>query len=533
MKLLLLLAAAAPIWAQNCTIAVSPSAPISIGAAPAKGTVTVTAGATCTWTWVSDSTWISPYSGSSRGTIDVPWTAGANSQPISRTAVITVSLSGPGSPAGSAQVTIVQDPPPDCKLSLQPSSTALGAPGGAGSFQVQSYCYWTAGSNSNWIGLDGGSGSAVSGAVNYTVASNPCYTARTGSATVRAASLAAAPQTFSVTQDGSPDNLTIDPVGVTLGFAAADGRVSVTSASGCGWSATSSVSWLHVTAGSSGSGQGFVTYHVDENKSGVTRSGTLVLGARTFTVLQQPAPAAVPRVDAALNAASGAGGAVAPGEIVSIYGSGMGPAQGAPVQLTADGLSVTKSLGGAVALFDGVPAALTYASGTQINAVVPYAVAGKTTTQLQVQYQGGTSAAVTLPVQPAASALFTLDQSGSGAGAVLNQDYKVNGALAPAARGSVVMIYCTGAGVTSPASDDASITTSDPAKFPLLTQKVSVTIGGIPAKVTYSGGAPGSVAGLTQINAEIPAGVTPGSAVPVVVQIGDFKSQDRVTIVVK
>jgi uncharacterized protein (TIGR03437 family) len=67
----------------------------------------------------------------------------------------------------------------------------------------------------------------------------------------------------------------------------------------------------------------------------------------------------------------------------------------------------------------------------------------------------------------------------------------------------------------------------------MLTQNVTVTIGGIGARLSYSGGAPQALAGLTQINAEVPAGVTPGTSVPVVVQVGNWQSQPGVTMSVK
>ena len=117
-----------------------------------------------------------------------------------------------------------------------------------------------------------------------------------------------------------------------------------------------------------------------------------------------------------------------------------------------------------------------------------------------------------------------------GPGAILNQDYSINSGPNPAVRGSVVAIYCTGGGVTNPATVDGSITGTP---LPLLTQDVSVSIGGAPAKVDYSGGAPQAIAGLTQINAEVPGGATPGPAVPVVVQIGKWQSQPGVTMAVR
>jgi uncharacterized protein (TIGR03437 family) len=96
------------------------------------------------------------------------------------------------------------------------------------------------------------------------------------------------------------------------------------------------------------------------------------------------------------------------------------------------------------------------------------------------------------------------------------------------------MIYCTGGGVTIPASVDATITPVPPPLYNLSpTNPVSVTIGGIPATVSYNGAAPSQIAGLTQVNAQVPADVTPGTKVPVVVQIGTWQSQPGVTLAVK
>jgi uncharacterized protein (TIGR03437 family) len=217
---------------------------------------------------------------------------------------------------------------------------------------------------------------------------------------------------------------------------------------------------------------------------------------------------------------------------VSLFGSNMGPAVGVPLQLTSDGKSITKTLGGVQVLFDGNPAALTYASAGQINAVVPYAVAGEFNTQVQVQYQGSSSNSVSLSVQNASPGIFTLDSSGTGAGAILNQDSTVNAPSNPAARGSVVAIYLTGGGVTNPASVDASLTTTTP-PLPMLTLPVSALIGGSVAQVQYSGGAPGGIAGFTQINLVVPVGVTPGPTVPIVLGIGSWQSQPGVTLAVK
>jgi uncharacterized protein (TIGR03437 family) len=252
-----------------------------------------------------------------------------------------------------------------------------------------------------------------------------------------------------------------------------------------------------------------------------------------ITVTQQALPPPVMQLNAMVNAASNVAGAVSPGEIVTLYGANIGPASPAGFQVNADG-TYAKSLGGTQVLFDGVPAGLTYASAVQVNAVAPYGLAGKSTTQVQVEYQGVPSNAISVPVQAAHPGLFTVDASGLGGGAILNQDYSLNSGLNAAARGSYVMIYSTGGGVTDPPGVDATITPAAPPLYLLKTTPVSVTIGGITVTpVSFSGAAPSQIAGLTQINAQVPAGVTPGTKVPVTVTIGTWQSQPGVTMAVK
>jgi len=299
------------------------------------------------------------------------------------------------------------------------------------------------------------------------------------------------------------------------------------------------------------------TFALDLSALGAFTSATLVtLDASTPAggpVPQTPAPAAqmqvtLPGYGAALlrlsnaqpnlsaagvaNAASSLPGAVAPGELVALYGTALGPAGGAQLQLT-NPLLVANALAGGHVLFDGVPAPIVYASSGQVNAVVPYAVASHSTTTLQVEYLGAVSAPVSLPVAAAAPGLFTANAGGSGQGAILNaRDNSVNSAANPAARGDWVSIYGTGAGATTPAGVDGLLATAPypqvPANVP-----VAVTMGGLPCAVNYAGAAPYLISGVTQINAQVPAGVTPGPSVPLVVTIGGVSAQTGVTLAVK
>jgi uncharacterized protein (TIGR03437 family) len=166
----------------------------------------------------------------------------------------------------------------------------------------------------------------------------------------------------------------------------------------------------------------------------------------------------------------------------------------------------------------------------QVSAVVPYGVNGKSTTQVQVEYQGVLSNAVTVNVAPSTPGIFSLDSSGTGQGAVLNQDYSVNGAGNPAAANSVVQIFATGGGQTNPPGIDGKLVDLP---LPQLLLPVTVTIGGLDAPVQYSGGAPGEVAGMVQINAVVSPNVQTGGAVPVLVRIGGVPTQDGITIAVR
>ena len=132
--------------------------------------------------------------------------------------------------------------------------------------------------------------------------------------------------------------------------------------------------------------------------------------------------------------------------------------------------------------------------------MTPYSVAGKTSTTMAVSYNG-VQASASLPVVAAAPGVFTANASGTGPGAIVNQDGTLNSRDNPSAPQSVVALYATGGGETVPASVDGAITFGEPPKQKL---PVSVSIGGYPAEVVYAGSAPIMVAGLMQVNARIP-----------------------------
>jgi uncharacterized protein (TIGR03437 family) len=231
-----------------------------------------------------------------------------------------------------------------------------------------------------------------------------------------------------------------------------------------------------------------------------------------------------------VDAASAKPGAVTPGKIVVLYGDRIGPSTLAGAQVGADGRLAT-TLGGTQVLFDGAPAPLLYASSGQVAAIAPYALDGKQGTIVQVKNGALASDTVPMPVTPVAPSIFSVDYTGSGQGAIVNQDgVTVNSTITPAARGSIVSIYATGEGQTAPAGIDGQFAMGSTLPKPKL--PVTVTIGGRAAEVLYAGAAPGQVAGLMQVNARIPNDAAAGEQ-PVVVQVGSAASQPGITVVVK
>ncbi len=415
-----------------------------------------------------------------------------------------------------------------CTFSMTPASRNFPVGGGNDTFTVQANCPWQPTSNAAWITVPANGISGVP--AGYTVAANTCATARSGAISLLQTNLAT-PPTLAVTQDGAPNNISLldsnRQNSATVAAPASNGRITVTTGDVCYWSATTDVSWIQITFGTSGTGNGGISYHVLDNTT-AQRTGSIHVGSLAYTITQLAPATPSASLKSVASAANYNADAVSPGEIVALFGDNMGPDK--IVTLQVNNGTVTNLLAGTQVLFDGVAAPMVYTLKGQVSAVVPYGVAGKSTTQVQVSYQGSVSNTMTVPVRATTPAIFSLDASGVGPGAILNQDLSVNTTGNAAGRLSVIALYCTGGGVTTPASADGAVIGD--ASF-VLAQTPVVTIGGVNAAVKYAGAAPGSVAGLTQINVEVPASVTPGLALPVIVRIGDFASTGSVTVAVK
>jgi uncharacterized protein (TIGR03437 family) len=271
------------------------------------------------------------------------------------------------------------------------------------------------------------------------------------------------------------------------------------------------------TAGFSGDGAlaTNATIH-GANSIAVDSAGNVYFADETNLRVRKLTPAQIVAEGVANSATFQAGG-ISPGEIISIYGGpgvSLGPSTPVGLQVTAAGL-VSNQLGGTQVMIGGVAAALTYVSSSQVNAVVPYEVAGQTSTQIELIVQGKPTNSVTVPVVATSPGIFV----------ITNPDGTVNSPSNPVASSGYLVLYGTGEGQTTPAGVDGGVNTT---VFPKPNLPVTVQIGGQNAQVLYAGAAPDDVAGVLQVDVTIPAGVT--GTVPIQLTIGTASVSTTVTI---
>jgi uncharacterized protein (TIGR03437 family) len=253
--------------------------------------------------------------------------------------------------------------------------------------------------------------------------------------------------------------------------------------------------------------------------------------ASVFTV------SATPVVQAIVSAASYASGAVSPGELVTLFGTGIGPA--APAGMSVVAGYATSTLNNVSVAIDGQSAAMIYVSANQITVQVPYTVTMGLAKTVVVN-NNGVLALGTVDTTTTAPGLFALNGNGLGQCAALtfsmkSGTYSVNGTAGAALPGDIIVFYLTGEGnydlTPSPATGYIIPATLNP--LPQLNPLPSVTIGGAAATVQYAGPVVGGLLGVLQINAVVPASTTTGNAVPVSITIGGNPTQAGATIVVK
>jgi uncharacterized protein (TIGR03437 family) len=197
----------------------------------------------------------------------------------------------------------------------------------------------------------------------------------------------------------------------------------------------------------------------------------------------------------ALNAASYVATGIVPGEIVSLFGYGIGPATG----VSATGSVLPNDLAGVQVSFDGLAAPLFYVQSGQINAQVPWELAGQTSATVQISWPGVAPIGTPVMVTPSLPGVFY----------IVNSDGSFNSPSNPARPGDYVSVYGTGGGSMSP----PGVTGNSWPLAPLssLTQSVSAGVGGEAALALYSGSAPTLESGFFQINLQLPSDLTAGA----------------------
>ena len=223
-------------------------------------------------------------------------------------------------------------------------------------------------------------------------------------------------------------------------------------------------------------------------------------------------------------------GVIAPGEILTLFGTGLGSSVAPVVASPKGGLYPTQSAGTSVT-FNGTPAPIIYTSSGLVAVVAPYEITGSQTATIALTYQGSTVTA-TMPVSARVPNLFTANASGLGQAAAINDaDGSVNSATNPAHLGSYVTVYLSGAGYTSNPVDGqvTPLTCAVTSSCPLPVLGVQVKIGSQFVTPSYAGAAPSLIAGLTQVNFQIPTNVIPGTNLVQVI-VGNYYTQSGVTL---
>ena len=255
----------------SCRVEISPQSR-SLEAAGGTGAVAVTAPAGCVWNASSSAPWLVMTGGANgNGNGTITYNVGANTG-VARLAALTIA---------DQTFVVTQAAPgaPQCNTAIQPTSVNLALAGGSTvvSVQAEASCSWTAASNVAWLAVSGvGTGS---GNGNVTIVAQP----NTGAARIGTVTIAG--RTFTVNQAGSCV-ASLNPTSATVPAAGGTGpTIAVTIAPGCSWTASTGDSWLSITQGTSGTGNGAVTFSATAN-SGNSRTGSLTIGGTTFAVTQ-------------------------------------------------------------------------------------------------------------------------------------------------------------------------------------------------------------------------------------------------------
>ena len=251
---------------EGCAFTISPDSQ-NIAASGGSGSVAVSAGAGCAWTATSQAAWLTITSAASAtGNGNVTFNAAATTGP-GRSGTLTI-----------AGRTFTVNQGQGCTFTLSSSSASTPANGGTGSFEVRTAdgCGWAAGSNASWLTVTGGATGSGTGTVSYQAAAN--------AGPARSGTITAAGQTFTVNQ-AVGCSYSISPASQNVSSGAGSASVNVTAPAGCSWTSSSNASWITISGGTTGAGDGQVQLAIAGNTD-AARSGTVSIAGKTFTINQ-------------------------------------------------------------------------------------------------------------------------------------------------------------------------------------------------------------------------------------------------------
>jgi uncharacterized protein (TIGR03437 family) len=257
----------------------------------------------------------------------------------------------------------------------------------------------------------------------------------------------------------------------------------------------------------------------DDGRKMVAANGNWVY----FLTQQGPIATSLGVVSAASYSASAVNG-ISPGEMLTLFGQGLGPQGLTALQLDGAG-RVATLLAGAEVLFDNTPAPIIYTSSGQVSVMAPYDLAGKSKVTITAQYQGLSSPPLEFAVVPANPGLFTLDSSGKGDAAIVHVDGSPVNSGNPAAAGEFVSLYAEGYGTSTPALPDGTLVAG---VLPAPVASTQLLIDGQPVDMSYCGSAPYMVNGVLQVNFGVPA--LAAGAHQIQLTVGNRQSPTGVTL---
>lgn len=248
----------------------------------------------------------------------------------------------------------------------------------------------------------------------------------------------------------------------------------------------------------------------------------------------------IPTIFGVFNAASYATATVSPGELVTMFGSNIGPPIPTTMSIVAGYAATT--LGTVTVTINGIAAPILYVSPNQVTVQVPYEVALGAGAPVVVTNGANAPAGTIVTIVAQAPGIFTADGSGHGEAAAIDTAatsglVTLNSATSPAKIGDTVSLYLTGEGDYNPVplsgiTNTGYIIPVGLSPLPQIAPLPTVKIGGVDASagISYAGVVPGSIIGVLQINVVIPLGSSTGVSVPISVAIGGVVAQSNVTL---